>query len=101
MEPVVDASTALELSDGGIITKNEARKVLNFDPVDGGDALAVRVGNQYIVLQADGSVPPEQMPDGQSKNDTSNANTVDTSEVPTSEVQPKDKKKKKKEKSEE
>jgi hypothetical protein len=101
MEPVVDASTALELSDGGVITKNEARKVLNFDPVDGGDALAVRVGNQYIVLQADGSVPPEQIPDGQSKNDTSNAKATDDSEVPTDEVQPKKKKKKEKVKSEE
>lgn len=100
MEPVVDASTALELSDGGVITKNEARKVLNFDPVPGGDSLAVRVGNQYIVLQADGSVPQNQESDGQSKNATSNAQTVDNSEVPTNETQPK-KKKKEKEKSEE
>jgi hypothetical protein len=54
LEPVVDASTAKELSDAGIITKNEARAVLNFDKVEGGDALAVRVGNQYIVLDATG-----------------------------------------------
>ncbi|GAF80947.1 unnamed protein product, partial [marine sediment metagenome] len=103
MEPVVDASTALELSDGGIITKNEARKVLNFDTVPGGDSLAVRVGNQYIVLQADGSVPPGQLPDadGQSKSETSNASPVDKTEVPVEEVQPKKKKKKEKVKSEE
>jgi phage portal protein BeeE len=56
LEPVVDASTAKELSDAGVITKNEARAVLNFPPVAGGDALAVRVGNQYIVMNDDGSV---------------------------------------------
>tara|TARA_B100001964_G_scaffold32662_1_gene34395 strand:- start:7962 stop:9479 length:1518 start_codon:yes stop_codon:yes gene_type:complete len=67
LEPVVDASTAREMSDAGIITKNEARKALNFDPVPGGDRLAVRVGNQYLVLDDDGGVPT-----GISNNEISN-----------------------------
>ncbi len=50
LEPPVDAATAKELSDAGLITKNEAREALGFDRVDGGDKLAVRVGNQYLVL---------------------------------------------------
>ncbi len=75
MEPVVDASTALELSDGGVITKNEARKVLNFDPVPGGDKLAVRVGNQYIVLDNDGGTPS-----GISNNELSNTKPTEDNE---------------------
>lgn len=81
LEPVVDASTAKELSDAGIITKNEARRVLNFDEVPGGDRLAVRVGNQYIVLDDDGGIPS-----GISNNDTSNTKPVDDSKVPTDKV---------------
>jgi hypothetical protein len=72
IDPVVDASTGKELSDAGIITKNEARKVLNFDPVPGGDRLAVRIGNQYLVLDDMG------MPNGMSDTNTSDASsTVD------------------------
>ena len=56
LEPVVDAESARAMSDAGIITKNEARKALNFDPIPGGDRISVRVGNQYLVLSDDGSV---------------------------------------------
>jgi hypothetical protein len=59
------------MSDAGIITKNEARKALNFDPVPGGDRLAVRVGNQYLVLDDDGGVPT-----GISNNEISNTEPI-------------------------
>jgi len=72
LEPVVDASTAREMSDAGIITKNEARKALNFDPVPGGDRLAVRVGNQYLVLDDDGGAGS-----GTTSNEVSNANPTE------------------------
>lgn len=97
LEPVVDASTSKELSDAGIITKNEARKVLNFDPVPGGDRLSVRVGNQYIVLDDDGGIPG-----GTSSNETSdtsettdNENLVDEDTI-TDDKKDKPKSKKKK-----
>jgi hypothetical protein len=96
LEPVVDASTAKELSDAGIITKNEARAVLNFDKVEGGDALAVRVGNQYIVLDASGQ--PTGGVAGIQDNETSTANaTTDNKESvdETDIIEDKPKKKKK------
>ena len=96
LEPVVDASTAKELSDAGVITKNEARAVLNFDPVPGGDRLAVRVGNQYIVMDEEGN--PEG---GVANNETSTADPVTDNKESVDENDitddKKDKKKKKKE----
>jgi len=91
LEPVVDASTAKELSDAGIITKNEARAVLNFDKVEGGDALAVRVGNQYIVLDASG-----QPTGGVVNNETSTASATTGNKESVDENDIVDDKKKKK-----
>ena len=96
LEPVVDASTAKELSDAGIITKNEARRVLNFDEVPGGDALAVRVGNQYIVLDAEGKPSGTGITNNETsdtKPTTDNKDQVDENVL----IEDKPKKKKKKE----
>ena len=95
LEPVVDASTAKELSDAGVITKNEARAVLNFDKVEGGDALAVRVGNQYIVLDASGQ--PTGGATGIQDNETSTASATTNNKDSVDETDIIDDKKKKKE----
>ncbi len=94
LEPVVDASTAKELSDAGIITKNEARAVLNFPKVEGGDALAVRVGNQYIVLDAAGQPTGPGIQDNETSTATAttdNKDSVDETDI----IDDKKKKKKK------
>jgi hypothetical protein len=95
LEPVVDASTAKELSDAGVITKNEARAVLNFPSIPGGDKLAVRVGNQYIVMNDDGSVGTTT--DGTSGDAQSTASPVEDNKDSVDEDDIIDDKKKKKE----
>lgn len=96
LDPIVDASTAQELSDAGIITKNEARKILNFDSIPGADKLSMRVGNQVILVD---SIEMSTGVSGNSLSDASpisdNENLVDEVDIENSEVK---KPKKKKEK---